>query len=246
MRLAWRFLLAIIGLALLVPVTAVAWLLFYSRGLPDLQSLAKFAPDKPTTVADACLEASAFVAVPFDSIGIRLRQALSVAEGNEDDPGLLISLMDRFEHRTISRSRPGLSYGVARTALCEATGHRTFRVYKLDSLRMSAQLERRFSPRELFTILANRLYFGEGQYGVEAASQHYFRKEPSDLSIAEAALIAELPRAPGHFAPRTHPDLAVQRRNQVIDQMVAAHWITDSEGSASKSLPILISPPESR
>jgi len=228
-----------------VPVAALAWLFFYSRGLPDLESLARFAPQQPATLADSCLDSPMIVALSFNSIGTRLRQALSVDEGNEDDPGLLMSLLDGLEHRTISRSRPGLSYSVARTALCEATGHRTLRVYKLDSLRMSAQLERHFSRRELFTILANRLYFGEGQYGVEAASQHFFHKEPSQLLIQEAALLAGMPKSPGHLSPRAHPDLPLQRRNEVIDQMVSAHLITDEDGSMSKAVPISIPSTES-
>lgn len=239
MRLFWTISLAIGSVVALVAIAAIAWLFLYPRGIPDPQSLARFAPKRSAAVSDSCLPGGGVVALPFEALGTNMRRALGVAEGNESDPGILIAYYRGLVHDDIAR--PWLSYTVARTALCERTGPRTPSNYKLDSLRMSAQLEQHFSGRELFTMLANRLYFGEGQYGVEAASRHYFHKEPNQLSVAEAALIAGLPRSPSYFAPGAHPDLALQRRNQVIDAMVAAHLITDSEGATNKAIPLSIS-----
>ena len=129
---------------------------------------------------------------------------------------------------------------MAKTALCEAIGHRSTLKYQLDSLRLAAQLERHFSRRELFTILANRVYFGEGQYGVRAASLHYFDKEPNQLLVGEAALLAALLRSPTLYSPRMHPDKALERRNHVLDQLVSTQAITESEGSAAKAAPVSI------
>jgi membrane carboxypeptidase/penicillin-binding protein len=237
-RLVLKICLALLVVAVSVPVAALAWLFFYSRGLPDLESLASFAPEKTVTLTDSCLK-SPTVVVPFDAMGSNVQKALGATEGNESDGGILSSLLEGFLERH-SSDRPSLSFNVTRTALCGQTGHRTAGQYKLDSLRFTAQLERRFSGRQLFTILANRIYFGEGQYGVAAAAQHYFKKEPEQLSVAEAALIAGLPRAPSKYEPRKHPDVALERRNQVIDEMVAAHLITESVGSASKAIPLSV------
>jgi len=102
-------------------------------------------------------------------------------------------------------------------------------------LRIAVQLERSYSRRELFTIFANRAWFGDGQVGVEDASQHFFHKEPEQLEVAEAALLAGLIRAPAYFSPFTHPDRALQRRNEVISAMVDAHAITVGDGEAAKA-----------
>jgi membrane peptidoglycan carboxypeptidase len=106
---------------------------------------------------------------------------------------------------------------------------------QVKELRTEAQLDRRFSRRELFTIFANRAWFGDGQVGVEAASEHFFKKEPNQLQVAEAALLAGLIRAPSHCSPLVHPDRALKRRNEVIDAMVATHAFSATEGEAAKA-----------
>jgi membrane peptidoglycan carboxypeptidase len=111
---------------------------------------------------------------------------------------------------------------------------------QLDEFRVAVRLERRFSRRELFAIFANRLEFGEDIVGVEPASQHFFRKEPNQLLIGEAALLAGLVRAPSYLSPIKHPDRALQRRNEVIDAMVDAHAISEAEASTAKASPLSI------
>jgi membrane peptidoglycan carboxypeptidase len=111
---------------------------------------------------------------------------------------------------------------------------------QLDEFRAAVQLERRFSRRERFTILANRLTFGEDIVGVEAASQHFFHKEPSQLNVGEAAILAGVVRAPSYLSPIKHPDRALQRRNEVIDAMLKTHAISESEASIAKASAIAI------
>ena len=108
----------------------------------------------------------------------------------------------------------------------------------MNELRAAMQLERRFSRRELFTISANRMYFGEGMVGVEGAAQHYFHKEPNQLLVGEAALLAGLVNSPARFSPTKHPDRAIQRRNQVIDAMLQAHTVSEADATTAKAVPI--------
>src|SRR5215472_1588433 len=96
------------------------------------------------------------------------------------------------------------------------------------------QLDRRFSRRDLFSMAANRYYFGDDLTGVQIASQHFFHKDPKDLSIAEAALLVALVRAPSYYSPMTHPDRALKRRNQVVDAMNSYHTISAAEAQAAK------------
>jgi membrane peptidoglycan carboxypeptidase len=85
-------------------------------------------------------------------------------------------------------------------------------------------------------ILTSRVWFGDNQVGVEAASQYYFGKEPNQLDNAEAALLAGLIRAPSRYSPYKHPDRALSRRNEVIDTMVRDHAITEDQGRPQRRL----------
>jgi penicillin-binding protein 1A len=232
MRMLLKICLIALGALALALIVGLAWL-FGSRGIPDPEALAKFAPDTVAQVSDRCLK-SASVAIPYASIGNSMRSALSAAEATEDDPGVLSEAFREFRGHPRPH-RPVLSLQISRTMFCEPS--KTLNG-QLDDLRASVQLERRFSRRELFTIFANRLTFGENIVGVEAASQHFFHKEPNHLLVGEAALLAGLARAPSYLSPINHPDRALRRRNEVVDLMVEAHAITESEASAVKVSPL--------
>jgi membrane peptidoglycan carboxypeptidase len=79
-------------------------------------------------------------------------------------------------------------------------------------------LERRFRPEEIFAH-QNIVDLGNEQYGIEAASQYYFGVPAARLSLADAALLAGMIRAPNNLSPSTHPDHALGRRNEVLDRM---------------------------
>lgn len=230
MRILLKTCLAGLGAMALVLIVGFTWLLFDSRGIPDVQALARFAPTTATQVADLCLR-HASVAIPYDSIGANLRWALRAAEASEDDPGVFAETYQGLTQNG-GLHRATLSWHISQTMFCEPS--KTLN-RQLDEFRTAVQLERRFSRRELFTILANRLMFGEDTVGVEAASQHFFHKEPSQLNVGEAALLAGLLRAPSYFSPIKHPDRALQRRNEVIDAMLKTHSISESEASVAKA-----------
>ncbi|WP_226576788.1 transglycosylase domain-containing protein [Halobacillus litoralis] len=80
-------------------------------------------------------------------------------------------------------------------------------------------LERNYSKDDILELYLNRIYFGEGTYGIEAASQHYFQSSVSELTIAQGALLAGLPKAPNTYSPFDHPEKAKQRRNVVLARM---------------------------
>jgi penicillin-binding protein 1A len=230
MRALMRILVACIGIIALVLGVGFAWMFLYSRDLPDVRALAQFAPGSVTQVSDPCLRTTS-VAIPFDSIGDNLRAALRAVEVREDDPGALVQTYRGFTGQT-KLPRATLSLQISRTMFCSPSKSLN---RELEELRTAAQLERRFSRRDLFTIFANRAWFGEGVLGVEAASQQFFQKDPVQLRIGEAALIAGLIRSPSRFSPTEHPDRALQRRNEVIDAMVQAGFISAEKGEASKA-----------
>lgn len=232
MRMLLKILLTGLGALALVLVGIFAWLEFDSSGLPNMGDLARFAPAKPAQVSDPC-QGAWIVAISYESIGDNLRAALEAAEVGEDAPGVLSEILQGSSNH--GRVHTALSLHISRTIFC-APDKPLKR--DLDEIRGAVQLERRFSRRELFTIFANRLYFGENTVGVEAAAQHYFHKEPNQLQLGEAALLAGLVKAPSRFSPTKHPDHALQRRNEVIDEMVNEHFISESDAAAAKSMPL--------
>src|SRR5260370_11058340 len=85
---------------------------------------------------------------------------------------------------------------------------------------LGIQIERRFTKPQIFTLYANQIFLGHGVYGFEAASEFYFGKPAKNLTLAEAALLAGLPKGPGIYSPLNHPRRAMKRRNLVSNPIV--------------------------
>jgi len=216
MGLLYKILLAVAGLALLLLVAlSCSWFL-YTRDLPDFDHLSQFAPKTQSVVSDACL-ASPSTSVPLELMGKPIKNALAAAE-----PTRL------------------LSDQIARSLMCNHSGG--MGKYHLNAFRLSWHIQRHFSEQQIFTIYANRAYFGVGMVGVERASQELFRKEPAALSIEEAALIAGLLRAPAYFSPYKHPEQALQRRNKVLEEMVAQGTLGAGEAAKLAAAPVITQP----
>ena len=89
-------------------------------------------------------------------------------------------------------------------------------------------LEHKFSKREIFDLYLNRVYFGAGAYGVEAASQRYFGKSARQVTLAEAAMLAGLVKSPSRLSPARNPDGAERRAHLVLTAMVDAGFISEN------------------
>ncbi len=90
---------------------------------------------------------------------------------------------------------------------------------KTKEVLIAMNIERRYSKNEILEMYLNRIYFGHGAYGIQAASKLYFNKGVSELSIEEGALLAGLPKAPNSYSPITNPDRSKQRRDLVLNVM---------------------------
>ncbi|MDH3308828.1 MAG: penicillin-binding protein, partial [Acidimicrobiia bacterium] len=106
------------------------------------------------------------------------------------------------------------------------------------------ELERRYSKEQILEFYMNSVYFGSSAYGINAAAHEFFRKDLNQLSIAEAATLAVLPRNPTTYNPRRNAELTIERRNDVIAEMVDSGFITAEEGDAAVEQPMFIAPHE--
>jgi membrane peptidoglycan carboxypeptidase len=105
-----------------------------------------------------------------------------------------------------------------------------------------AKLEQRYSKDELLQRYINQVYFGGSDYGIAAASAHYFGVPPEKLTPAQAATLAGMIHSPGHLDPYVRPNEVVARRNQVLANMQKHHWLDDAAARAAEAAPIGVIP----
>ena len=233
---------AIVLLACLLVGGVWVWLEYYTADLPDVTALSRFAPTSSTTVVDENHKTDeglkiSIVAVPYSEIGSNLINAIKAAESVKGHSGVLrTTLMGFVDFEHYSQRPHGivtLEYQIARTLFLrpERTINR-----QMHEFRTTIQIERKFSEEQILTIYANRVYFGNEAFGVNAAAQHCFQKNPKDLSLAEAAWLAGLIKSPNMYLK--HSDRALERRNKILDWMVDDGMISRAEADSAKQQPI--------
>ncbi len=108
---------------------------------------------------------------------------------------------------------------------------------KIKEMLLAIWLEARYSKAQILTLYLNRVYFGGGAYGVEGASERYFKKSARELTLSEAAMLAGLLKAPSHYSPTNDLALARSRAHIVLDNMVRAGYITAAQAAAANAHP---------
>lgn len=108
---------------------------------------------------------------------------------------------------------------------------------KVQELLLALWLEQKYSKSQILEMYLNRVYFGSGSYGVEAASRRYFNKSARDVSLPQAALLAGLVKAPSRLSPAKNPQAAEARSQIVLSAMRAQGMVSDSEMAAALSGP---------
>lgn len=228
----------------------------YSDDLPEISALDNYTPNTITRVLDRQgrvvgeFAVERRVIVRYEDIPDDLRQAILAAEdsGFFEHSGLSISrMMLALVRDIISRGRaPGgstITQQLTRNLLPQSigfqAGDRSWERKIKESL-LAMQIEKRYSKAEIFTMYCNQIYFGHGAYGVEAASQLYFRKPARDLALEEAAMIAGIIQANVRQSPYVNPDAALRRRNYALDRMATERFISEAEASEAKAKPIVV------
>lgn len=100
---------------------------------------------------------------------------------------------------------------------------------KVAELFVAFDLEKNYSKDEILEIYVNIIYYGNGYYGIKEASLGYFNKEPKDLNLDEASLLAGIPNAPSAYSPSKNLDLAKKRQSAVLSAMVKYDYISEEE-----------------
>ena len=124
-----------------------------------------------------------------------------------------------------------LTQQIAGTLYCDRTDMTYKR--KIKELWWAIQMERRYSKNEILELYLNKIYFGGGTYGVNAASKYYFGHDATNITPAEAAILVIQLSNPAYYNPFDHPNRAMDRQKDVLKSMVAAGYITQEEADSS-------------
>src|SRR3569833_1074484 len=147
-----------------------------------------------------------------------------------DPIGIARAALDNILHRGVSQGGSPLTQQLAKNLFL--TQERTLQ-RKMQEAELALWLERIYSKKEIPELYLNRVYFGSGSYGVEAAAQKYFGKPAKAVTVAEAAMLAGLVKSPSRLAPNRNPEGAEARAKVVLAAMADAQFITEAQAQAS-------------
>jgi len=147
-----------------------------------------------------------------------------------DAVGIGRAALTNVLHRGVSQGGSTLTQQLAKNLFL--TQERTLQ-RKLQEAELALWLERKYSKSEILELYLNRVYFGSGAYGVEAASQAYFGKSARNVTLSEAAMLAGLVKSPSRLAPNRNPEGAEKRAQIVLAAMADSKFITEAQAQAS-------------
>jgi membrane peptidoglycan carboxypeptidase len=222
---------------------------------PDMIKVEPVAPVQTTGAPSALAETATSTLWPAKSVRLRYAGAVTFEELGEPLRLAIIAREDeRFEShsgldaRAISRAaKSNLSAWSIKEGGSTITQQLARNVYqlrgrtlhrKLLEAMLAIRIERHYSKDQIITQYANRIYLGDGHWGVAAAAQAYFRKAPGELDLSQAAIIAGLIRSPNRIAPTRNPRACLHHRDRVLMTLERLGWITPEQASDARAKPL--------
>src|SRR6202142_3181039 len=249
-KLVGRFVFGLLVLLSAAVGAAAGLLLVYSTDLPQVEELERYRPSSVTELYDGqgrvigTFALQRRVIAAYDDYPEVLRNALVSIEDKDfyRHSGVNIWRIVGAAYRDIEsggrvQGASTLTMQLARNLFLSPD--RSF-YRKVQETLLAIQIERRFTKPQIFALYANQIFLGHGVYGFEAASEFYFSKPARRLTLAEAALLAGLPKGPQVYSPINHPDRASKRRNLVINAMLEDGKITAAQAEDVRSSPLVL------
>ena len=219
----------------------------YVQDLPTLDALAQYSPSLVTTLYSDEDEpfASFFeqrrILVSLDKIPRSLIEALLATEDARfyshrgiDPRGIARAVLANLRSLRLAEGGSTITQQLAKVLFL--TPEKSL-ARKIKEVLLAVQIEREYPKDKILELYLNQVYFGHGAYGVEAAAQTYFGKSVHDLNLAEAAMLAGLPRAPNRYSPIVDKERARQRRGVVLQRMVEEGFLTTQQAKAAAGFP---------
>ena len=243
----WLVVLAVWGL-----IFVTAFVLVFSRGLPDTSKLYDIHRQPSISYLDrggALLSVRGSQYAPpvdIDSLPAYVPAAFVSVEDRRfyqhwgfDPVGIARAVVADIRRRHAAEGASTITQQLARNLFL--TPDQTIK-RKVQELLLAVWLEHQYSKKQILALYLNRVYFGAGAYGIESASETFFNKPASKLSVGEAALLAALLKSPTHYSPVNEQERAGRRATIVLDKMVETHAITSQQREDALSHPVRVSP----
>jgi penicillin-binding protein 1A len=223
----------------------------YGQGLPDYKQLADYEPPTVTRVyaddgrllAEYAKEKRVFV--PIEAIPRRVIHAFLSAEDKNfyshpgvDLPSIVAAAYANLQRLGTGQRPVGASTITQQVAKNFLLTNEVSIDRKIREAILAFRMEQAFSKDRILELYLNEIYLGKRSYGVAAAALNYFNKSLDELTIAEAAYLAGLPKAPNNYQPDRNPEAARARRNWVIGQMRANGYITAAQARQARQTAI--------
>lgn len=252
-----RFLVITFSLLFLMTVAAVGvggyvfW--HYGRGLPDYRQLADYEPPVTTRLyagdgrlmEEYAVEKRVFT--PIEAIPRHVVDAFLSAEDKDfyshpgiDFRGLARAVVTNLRNLGTNRRPVGASTITQQVAKNFLLTNEVSIERKIKEAILALRIEQTFTKDHILELYLNEIYLGFGSYGVAAAAMNYFNKGLDELTIAEAAYLAALPKAPNNYHPFRKHDAAVGRRNWVISRMLEDGHITAQQAAEAERQPLAV------
>lgn len=225
---------------------------YYSKDLPDLSVVTGYKPKLVTEVYSAdgtMIGEFAFERrklVRYENIPPHIRNAFIAVEDKRffehegvDIKSIIGAMTENIQEGSWVRGASTITQQVIKNVLL--TPERTLD-RKIKEAILAHKIENNLSKEEILYLYLNHIYLADGTYGVEMASQNYFGKSAADINIAEAALLAGLPKKPEYFSPRKHLNRALDRQKLVLNKMVESGFITEDQRAQAIEYEIKIVP----
>ncbi|WP_096176539.1 penicillin-binding protein 1A [Cohaesibacter sp. ES.047] len=248
----WRFFgfLFAAGSVLFIVVAVAVYIFLNSMmaGLPDFTALRNYEPPVMTRIHAADGQLMAEYAeqrrlfLPIQAIPDRVKQAFLSAEDKNfynhaglDFMGIARAIVTNVRNYGSNRRPVGASTITQQVAKNFLLSSEQSYERKIKEALLSMRIEQAFSKDEILELYLNEIFFGIGSYGIGSAALHYFDKSVHELTLAEVAYLAALPKAPNNYHPIHDTEKAIERRNWVIDQMVNNGYATIEEANQAKA-----------
>lgn len=264
LRLTWLTFIGtlVFGTGLATLGGAAAYLKFSSE-LPDIISIADYRPPGVTRVlggatGDSDGKEAELLAefhrgerryvVPFEAIPEKVIRAFVSAEDDSffehqgvNFVAILRAAIANFRAGHVVQGGSTITQQVAKSLLL--TSERSF-IRKIRELILANRMEKNLRKQDILYLYLNQIYLGNGAYGVQAAAKAYYRKDISAVTVAEAAILAGMPQAPGRYSPLLNPDLAKKRQLYVLRRMKETGVISGQEWKTAMAEPVKVYPAE--
>ncbi|MBQ7659886.1 MAG: penicillin-binding protein 1A [Alphaproteobacteria bacterium] len=253
----FRFFSAIVSAGLFFVILAlVAVMLFFgqiSADLPDYRQLAKYEPPVTTRLfaGDGQLlmeyAAEKRLFVPASKIPDKVKNAFIAAEdkhfyshGGIDYLGIARAVLSNLKNFGKGKRPVGASTITQQVAKNFFLNAEVSYIRKIKEAILASRMDKAFSKEHILELYLNEIYLGNRAYGVAAAALNYFDKSLDELTIAEIAYLAALPKGPNNYHPLKRHQAAIARRNWVIGRMEEDGYITQQEAENAKKQPLQV------